>query len=321
MKLHMPQRVLRGRRPPRTAAPRLLAVPAAGAIVAAAAVFAAPAAAQASTAALVPIAVPCNSSTLVTAIRNANGAGAATLLLAPGCDYVLGSTAAAGDGLPPVTGRITIIGGHGTQISRSDDSPAAFRILDVAPGGALTLVGLTVANGELVGADEQGAGVRDQGTLALRNVRLTGNSTLRGEGGGLSVGRGAHAVISGAELDNNFGGDGGAIFSVGDLSVDRSVLARNTASAGGAIFADIAATSRISRTVVTHNSASQGGGIVDFGVMALTVDRVTFNQAAVKGGGIISAGPQAAVTLRFTLVAFNTPDNCNPQGTIAGCRN
>jgi hypothetical protein len=41
----------------------------------------------------------------------------------------------------------------------------------------------------------------------------------------------------------------------------------------------------------------------------------------VKGGGILSAGPLATVTLRFTLVAFNTPDNCNPQGTIAGCRN
>jgi len=27
------------------------------------------------------------------------------------------------------------------------------------------------------------------------------------------------------------------------------------------------------------------------------------------------------VTLQQTLVAFNSPDNCNPQGTIAGCRN
>jgi predicted outer membrane repeat protein len=321
MKLHKPQRVLRGGRPRSPVIPRSLAVRAVGTIVAAAAVFAAPAAAQASAAAPAPNAVPCSSSALVTAIRNANSAGAATLLLARGCDYVLGSAAAAGDGLPPVTGKITIIGGHGTQISRSADTPAAFRILDVAPGGALTLVSLTVADGELVGADDQGAGIRDQGTLVLQNVRLTGNSTLRGEGNGLSVGKGAHATISGSELDNNTGGAGGAIFSVGDLSIDRSVLARNTATAGGAIFADLASTTRISRTVVTHNSAGQGGGIVAFGAMVLAGDRVTFNQASVKGGGILKAGPLATVTLRFTLVAFNTPDNCNPQGAIAGCRN
>jgi parallel beta helix pectate lyase-like protein len=320
MKLHMPQRLLRGGRPRLPVVPRSLAAQTAGTIVAAAAVFAAPAAAQASAAPPAPTAVPCSSSALVTAIRNANSAGAATLQLTRGCDYVLGSAAAAGDGLPPVTGKITIIGGPGTQISRSEDTPAAFRILDVAPGGALTLVSLTVANGELVGRDEQGAGIRDLGTLVLRNVRLTENSTIRGEGNGMSVGKGAHAMISGSELDNNSGGTGGAIFSVGDLVVDRSVLARNTATAGGGIFADLASTTRISRTVVTHNSAGQGGGIVAFGAMVLTGDQVTFNQATVKGGGILSPVP-GTVTLRFTLVAFNSPDNCNPHGTIAGCRN
>jgi hypothetical protein len=317
----MPQHVLRGRRPRTPVIPRSLAVRAAGTIVAAAAVFAAPAAARASAAAPAPTAVPCSSSALVTAIQNANRAGTATLLLARGCNYVLTKAAVEDDGLPPVTGKITVIGGPGTQISRSFDTPAAFRILDVAPGGALTLEDLTVADGELVGADEQGAGVRDLGTLVLRNVRLTGNSTLRGEGNGLSVGKGAQATISGSELDNNNGGAGGAIFSVGDLVIDRSVLARNTATAGGAIFADIAATTRISLTVVTHNSAGVGGGIVNNGAMVLNGDRVTFNQASVKGGGILNVGPLATVTLRFTLVAFNTPDNCSPQGTIRGCRN
>jgi hypothetical protein len=265
--------------------------------------------------------VPCTSTGLVSAIQSANNGGPAALLLARGCNYVLTTAVNGdGDGLPPVTGKITVIGGPGTQISRSFDTPAAFRILDVAPGGALTLEDLTVADGELVGADEQGAGVRDLGTLVLRNVRLTGNSTLRGEGNGLSVGKGAQATISGSELDNNNGGAGGAIFSVGDLVIDRSVLARNTATAGGAIFADIAATTRISLTVVTHNSAGVGGGIVNNGAMVLNGDRVTFNQASVNSGGILSLSP-GTISLRFTRVAFNTPDNCNPQGAIAGCRN
>ena len=45
-----------------------------------------------------------------------------------------------------------------------------------------------------------------------------------------------------------------------------------------------------------------------------------FNRASLGGGGILNSGP-GTVTLRFTLVAFNSPDNCNPQGTIGGCRN
>ena len=73
--------------------------------------------------------------------------------------------------------------------------------------------------------------------------------------------------------------------------------------------------------MVSRNSAGQGGGIVNHGALVLSGDQVTFNNATVKGGGILNVGPVATVTLRFTLVAFNTPDNCNPQGTIAGCRN
>ena len=268
----MPQRALRGRRPRTPVIPRSLASSVAGIIVAAAAVFAAPAAAQAAATAPAPTAVPCSSSALVTAIRNANRAGAATLQLARGCNYVLTRAVAEDDGLPLVTGNIVIIGGPGSQISHGR-SAGLFRILEVS-GGALTLVDLTVANGQLAGEDgfdDEGGGIRDAGTLVLRHVRLTGNSNRGGFGGGLYVDGGAHATISDSDLVGNSatGGSGGGVFSLGDLTVDQSVLAGNTAASGGGIF-----------------NLSPG-----------------------------------TVTLRFTLVAFNSPDNCSPQGTIAGCRN
>ena len=269
----MPQHVLRGRRPRTPIVPRSLAVRAAGTIVAAVAVFATPAAAHASAAAPSPTAVPCSRSALVSAIQNANRAGAATLLLARGCDYVLTTAVAEDDGLPPVTGNITLIGGPGTRISRGPFA-GLFRNLEVSSGGALTLVDLTVANGRLAGEngfDDEGGGIRDAGTLVLRHVRLTGNSNRGGFGGGLYVDGGAHATISDSDLDGNSatGGSGGAVFSLGDLTVDRSALAANTAA---------------------------------------------------NGGGIFNLSP-GTVTLRSTLVAFNFPDNCSPQGTIAGCRN
>jgi len=290
-------------------------------LLAGAAVLAAPAAAQASAALPGPAMVPCNSTNLVTAIQNANHGGPATLLLARGCNYVL-ATAANGDvGLPPVTGKITLIGGHGTQISRDPAAPP-FRILKVETGGALTLVNLTVANGQLTGARDFGGGIQDLGTLVLRNVRLTGNSVngSAANGGGLFVDRAAQATISNSELDHNSAGGGGAIFSFGALTVDQSALAGDTADFGGAINAGPGSTTRISGTVVTRNRAGrEGGGILNVGAMALSSDLVTFNQASEVGGGLFNDPTRGTVSLRFTVVAFNTPDNCFPQGAIRGC--
>jgi hypothetical protein len=320
----MHQPILRGRRRRTHAVARSLAVRAVGTIVAGAAVFAAPAAAQALAAAPGPAMVPCRSDALVSAINQANRAGTATLQLARGCDYVLTRTVAEDDGLPPVTGKITIIGGPGTEISRAQ-SAGLFRILEVS-GGALTLVNLTVANGHLAGVDgfdDEGAGIRDGGTLDLRHVRLIANRNDGGFGGGLYVDGGARATISDSDLDGNsaISGFGGAVFSLGDLAIDRSALAGNTADNGGGVLTLLGSTTRISRTAVNGNNATtQGGGIQNQGAMMLTGDRVTFNHATRRGGGIFNLNP-GTVTLQNTQVAFNSPDNCNPQGTIAGCRN
>ena len=319
----MPQLALRGRRPRTHIIPRSLVVRAAGTIVATAAVLAAaPAAAQASAALPGPAMVPCTSTGLVTAIQNANNGGPATLLLARGCTYTLTTAAAGNDGLPPVTGTITLIGGHGTQISRDPTAPP-FRILDVAAGGTLTLVNLTVANGKLTGDRDFGGGIQDLGALVLRNVRLTGNSVnaSSSRGGGLFVDGAAQATISGSELDHNSAGGGGAISSSGAVTIDQSTLARNTADFGGAIDTGTGSTTRISGTVVTGNRAGrEGGGILNEGAMTLRGGLVAFNQASEVGGGILNAPALGTVSLRFTVVAFNTPDNCFPQGTIPGCQ-
>jgi len=299
-----------------------MAVAAAGGGLLIAAAGTVPAAAQARAALPGPAVVPCSSSALVSAINQANSARSATLLLSPGCTYELGAAATADDGLPPVTGNLLILGTGGTTIRRSSDTPAAFRIFDVAAGGRLTLVNLTVANGQLLNVVGQGgAGIRDEGTLVLRQVRLTGNTSGEAIGSGLFVDVNARATVSGSELDGNVsGGVGGAISSRGNLIIDRSTLTGNTAQDGGGIFALPGSTTRISRTVITHNHAQAGGGIANQGAMVLSGDRVTANQAMILGGGIFNTSP-GTVSLRFTLVTANSPDNCSPQGTIRGCRN
>jgi predicted outer membrane repeat protein len=292
-------------------------------LLAGAAALAAPAAAQASAALPHPVAVPCSSSALVTTIQRANMAQSAVLLLQPGCNYILAQSADGKDGLPAITGNITIIGGHGTQISRAP-SAGPFRILEVTGGSTLTLVNITVANGRLTdsGGVNAGAGIFDAGTLVLRNVRLIGN-TDGDLAGALAVSKEGRAAITGSDLDSNSAAsEGGAIFSFGDLTIDRSVLARNTGASGGAIATAPGAATRISSTVVTRNTASNGGGggIANAGVLVLRGDRVTFNQATSAGGGILNISP-GIVSLRFTVVAANTPDNCSPRDSIQGCRN
>ena len=336
-------------------------------LLAGTAALAAPAA-LASAAVQPPPNVPCSSSALVAAIQHANTVGSATLLLAPGCNYVLTTAASDGDGLPPVTGSLTISGSQGTTISRSSSAPA-FRILHVAAGGSLTLAGVTLANGS---TNNFGGGVLDLGTLALQNVKVTGSTAAFG--GGLFIGTNARAAASFSEFTGNTAIDtggaisaegaalalrnvklagntadsaggalftgagqtmisfssltgntsqgfgGGAINNASQLAIDHSTLSGNTArgTEGGGLRTAVGGTSQVSRTVVTRNSAgTAGGGIANHGTTVLTLDRVVLNHAT-DGGGI--ANLTGTVSLRFTLVAFNSPDNCTPQGTIRGCR-
>ena len=336
-------------------------------LLAGTAALAAPAA-LASAAVQPPPNVPCSSSALVAAIQHANTVGSATLLLAPGCNYVLTTAASDGDGLPPVTGNLTISGAQGTTISRSSSAPA-FRILHVAAGGSLTLTGVTLTNGN---TNNFGGGVLDLGTLALRNVKVTGSTAAFG--GGLFIGTNARAAASFSEFTGNTAIDtggaisaegaalalrnvklagntadsaggalftgagqttisfssltgntsqgfgGGAINNASQLAIDHSTLSGNTArgTEGGGLRTAVGGTSQVSRTVVTRNSAgTAGGGIANHGTTVLTLDRVMLNHAT-DGGGI--ANLTGTVSLRFTLVAFNSPDNCTPRGTIRGCR-
>jgi hypothetical protein len=103
-------------------------------------------------------------------------------------------------------------------------------------------------------------------------------------------------------------------------------------SAGGGIASGTLGTGPVGTAVLnfSRNTASgQGGGIIEAtitsngpaagGPLTIKFSQVTRNKAAVGGG--IFAVPGSPVTLKFTVVAKNIPDNCAPPGTIAGCKN
>ncbi|MGN6168406.1 MAG: hypothetical protein ACTHQQ_09580, partial [Solirubrobacteraceae bacterium] len=92
-------------------------------------------------------------------------------------------------------------------------------------------------------------------------------------------------------------------------------------------------TATLNKTVVSGNSApgGLGGGITNAiffagqptPTLVLNNSQVTDNSAAAGGGIVnISFDPTVSagtVTLRHSDVSGNTPDNCEPPGSISGC--
>src|SRR5262249_44804301 len=91
---------------------------------------------------------------LIQAIRDANAtADADTITLAPGTTFSLtavDNTAHGATGLPTILaagGDLTIVGNGDTIERKSGNGTPAFRLFDVAPGGALTLKNVTLRGG------------------------------------------------------------------------------------------------------------------------------------------------------------------------------
>jgi hypothetical protein len=86
--------------------------------------------------------------------------------------------------------------------------------------------------------------------------------------------------------------------------------------AGGALYNNGRAA--LSSVTIKNNSAElvYGGGIVNSGTLTVGSSTIVDNTTPDEGGGIYNAG---GVALSRTKVTGNTPDNCYPLGTIAGC--
>jgi hypothetical protein len=98
--------------------------------------------------------VPCaaGAAGLVAAVNTVNAAGGGTINLVSGCAYSLttqNNTVMGGNGLPVVVSPITINGKGATIAGNSSN----FRIIavDGTSGGALTLNGVTVTGGRVMG--------------------------------------------------------------------------------------------------------------------------------------------------------------------------
>jgi hypothetical protein len=158
------------------------------------------------------------------------------------------------------------------------------------------------------------------------------------------IANGGVAVLNSTQVTNNTAShtSGGGIVNHGTMTLANSQVTGNTAagsgivaSGGGIISAQgmpgsAPTTLTLINSRVTFNRAGgDGGGIANGvplpgpmplvgGTLKLVNSLVIGNTAAVGGGLFNNLG---TVTLVNALIIANHPDNCEPTGTITGCRN
>jgi hypothetical protein len=187
-----------------------------------------------------------------------------------------------------------------------------------------------------------GGGILGRASSVTLNDSIVDHNTGPGGGGiasgnGNGGGPGSSITLNKSVISNNTAtspaAGGGGISNGGTLVSNNSQIIGNTApgAAGAGLLNHVTAT--LNKTVVSGNSApgGLGGGIANAiffagqptPTLVLNNSQVTANSADAAGGILnISFDPTVSagtVTLQHTDVSGNTPDNCEPPGSISGC--
>ena len=216
--------------------------------------------------------------------------------------------------------------------------------------------GNTSLNGGGISSGNGAGGVVPPGPshLTLNNSQVNGNTATGPvpQPGSMSgppiaaggIANGGVAVLNNTQVNNNTAShtSGGGIVNHGTMTLINSQVNRNTAagsgvvaSGGGIISAQgmpgsAPTTLTLINSRVNFNRAGgDGGGIANGiplpgpmplvgGTLKLVNSQVTGNTAAAGGGIFNNLG---TVTLVNALIIANHPDNCEPTGTITGCKN
>ena len=219
--------------------------------------------------------------------------------------------------LPSINHNINI-NGPSANLLRVQRSTAGgtpnFRVFHINSGRTVTISGLTIANGNLITFEQNGAGVLNNGILTLTNCNIYGNNAgvagSFGQGGGIY--NSASLVLSncnvggiGAGQPNSAGASGGGVFSNGPLTMTGGSIVGNS---GNGIAIGTGTTATLNSVAITNNSenGNGGAGIRSRGTANIANCLIANNTAlGGSGGGILNGG---------TLTAVNSTVSSN--GTI-----
>jgi hypothetical protein len=222
----------------------------------------------------------------------------------------------------PGAGRLTV--------QRSTDAPE-FRIFHITSSTVtVSISGLTISNGSVVGeerpggGDANGGGIRSSGVLTLTDSTISANQ---------------------ASGSNFLGGNGGGVLNEnGTMTITRCTISNNSAeasanptlgafSSGGGILNYSGGSLTITNSTISGNSCSgfsqiggsgAGGGIANSGSMAVTNCTVSGNSVSgsvtIYGGGSFGGGISNSGNLQITssTIVHNSASASGQMGSSGG---
>lgn len=188
------------------------------------------------------------------------------------------------------------------------------RVFFIAPGATVDIQNMTIRHGNPTSEPESGGGIRNEGTLTLKNVIVRDNS---GSAGGGILNDGTITLINCTVRDN--GSRGGAVHYIecktggglknlsGQMTLINSTVQNNHAEAkGGGIHVACEGTlTLINSTISNNQTARNGGGVFLNGVGLFTHSTISQNQAR-TGGGVAVEGSGEQGVVRGQLNYTNT---------------
>jgi CSLREA domain-containing protein len=230
--------------------------------------------------------------TLIEALNLANAVADANIInFTPGLTGTIGTSSVVTIGLT-ISNPVTINGPGARVLTLSGGN--AGRILRVI-GPNVTITGLTMANGKAT--NDQGGAISNTGGLTLTDCTITnsaasGNTTTRGNGGGIYNALGASLTLSGCTLSFNQAEEfGGGVYNDGIFSATNCTFAFDNALRGGGIisrFANGASRATFRNCTITQCFASSTGTTSGDG-----------------GGGFYAEGGGQQYHVGNTIIAFN----------------
>ena len=234
-----------------------------------------------------------------------------------------------------VTGTITLTSGelvvnHATTLtgpgaeqltiarSAAEGTPP-FRVLRVL-AAPVTISGLTLSNGLVAGADYNGAGILNNGTLTLSNCVVRGNrSTVTyARGTGLFNADSATLTANRCVFAENVGAgeyaEGSGIYVFGLVNLTDCTIRGNRGegyySRGGGLHVDYFGRAGVARCTFSGNSVtglnSQGGGIYNYGRLEIVNATLSGNHSGESGGGIHVDALAPNTAIRNCTISGNT---------------
>ncbi|MGB2572563.1 hypothetical protein ACPFP2_29580, partial [Micromonospora citrea] len=271
--------------------------------------------------------LPCDSEVLVEAVNRANEDNGGVFQLAKDCEYKL-IEQTDNNAFPAIDERIVLLG-HNSKLVH--DGSELFRFFEVLSGGELILKDLTLRGGQVTsppplqpnGANGGALFVQEGGRAVLKHTKLVDNRATgvgaTGGNGGAIYNLGDVEIHKSVLADNHArgtgtpGGNGGAIYNEGTLAVHDSELANNTATStgqggnGGAIANRDNGRTTITHSQILNNKATNDGGGIDSDENShLTVIRTKLaGNVAGDDGGAISTNGNSVMSLEYVVIAGN----------------